>query len=102
MLLYNSFKMEVRDTNAGRRKLKFGDAVRIKDYETVREVKNRGYEFPGHFSELMERYCGKKAIIVRIEYLSEKFYRLDIDGLDWLWSEDMFDLSERHMVMESE
>ena len=103
MLLYNGFYYIARDSRVGIRKLKVGDLVRIKSLKVVREVKERGYDLPGHFNDAMEKYCGKLARILQIDIFGgDEYYRLDIDNQDWQWSEHMFDLEERHITMENE
>lgn len=103
MLIYNSGNYTVRDTEARKRKLKLGDRVKIKNLEIVKEVKNQGYDFPGHFNGLMEHYCGCYGKILDIERIGgEKYYRLDIDRLDWQWGEDMFEIEVASNLMENE
>ena len=102
MLIYSGRGL-VRDTEAGKRKIKVGDRVKIKSLEIVREVKSQGYDFPGHFGSLMEVYCGCYGKILDIERIEgEKYYRLNIDKMDWQWSEDMFELGTANNLMENE
>lgn len=102
MLIYSDRGI-VRDTEAGKRKLKVGSLVKIKSLEIVKEVKTRGYDFPGHFNSLMEYYCGLSGRIMDFEVIEgKKYYRLNIDKMDWQWSEDMFELGTLNNLMENE
>lgn len=70
-----------------------GDKVKIKSLKTVREVKEKGYDFPAHFNHTMERYCGKEAVIKATGSNTwGKCYYLDIDNGVWQWSIHMFEL----------
>ena len=71
---------------------KVGDKVVIKPLEMVEKINKKTY-FEYSFATDMYEFCGKKAIIERIEVdipeKEVKFY-LDIDRHEFMWTRHMF------------
>lgn len=79
-----------------------GDQVKIKSLKIVKEVKNRGYDFPAGFNNSMETYCGKVATVKRVGYCAwGEVYYLDIDNGIWQWTSHMFEQGNGK-IMENE
>lgn len=73
-------------------KLKVGDKIRIKSREWYDENKDyKGHvELKGEtFIYPMAEFCGKEAVIINVDSNGE--YRIDIDNLDWIWTDEMFE-----------
>lgn len=73
-----------------------GQVVTIKSIEWYLNHKNRGgnVNFPSHiltFVEDMMPYCGKMGVITLIN--CDGYYRLNIDGGRFWWTEDMLEPS---------
>lgn len=72
-------------------KYKVGDKVRIKSlewYEKYHDCYGRvGVGSESFVSDMVE-YCGKEAIVKRV---NETSYKIDIDGQYYNWSEGMFE-----------
>lgn len=74
-------------------KLKVGDRVRILNFKSVSQVKEHDWDFPGHFNDSMEAYCGRIGRITSVYEGSYKtLYRIDIDGGRWDWTVHMFEI----------
>lgn len=74
-------------------KLRVGDRVKILNFKSVSQVKERDWDFPGHFNDSMEAYCGKVGTITAAnEGFSRNLYRIDIDGGRWNWTVHMFEI----------
>lgn len=50
----------------------------------------------GARNEFMDKYCGRTATIV---YKACGYYKLDIDNLDWIWTDDMFENNNIEMFL---
>lgn len=79
-----------------------GDHVKIKSLKIVKEVKNRGYDFPAGFNNSMETYCGKVTTVRRVGFCAwGEVYSLDIDDGYWQWTSHMFEQGNGK-IMENE
>lgn len=75
-------------------KYKVGDKVKIKSFDwykssTKIDVNDIYIESDDEFFlEIMTRYCGKEAIITRVQNNS---YKIDLDYNKWNWTKGMFE-----------
>lgn len=87
-------------------KYKVGDKVRIKsiDWYNKNKDKNGWIWFP-HSSIMflldMSKFCGMTATIISEEQCLESFYKIDIGGDHWCWTDEMFDETYNENKMES-
>lgn len=79
--------------------LRIGQRVKIKPIEYFYSISNdkefRGCPSPG-FNTQMSVFCNKVAIITRIPDSYSSWYKIDLDGSYWTWSEDF--LYPIHMI----
>ena len=76
-------------------KLRVGDRVKVLNFKSVSQVKEHDWDFPGHFNDSMEAYCGKVGTITAANpsaYYDKCLYRIDIDGGRWNWTVHMFEI----------
>lgn len=82
--------------------LNIGSKVRIKNKKWYESMKNYiGIILPSDkvslvFNKEMAKYCGKIVTIIEDEMIRLdcgiiNYYRIDLDGSRWKWSDDMFD-----------
>ena len=78
---------------AERLNLKVGDRIKILNQRSVNQVKEKNWDFPGHFNKDMEEYCGKVGTITEIRPgLRCELYKIDIDHNHWNWTAHMFEI----------
>ena len=74
--------------------------LNVGDEVVIREDLHNGDDYTVYVNSTMEDYRGQKAIITAIK--NERDIRLNIDGGDWQWTEDMFMSGEEDVFVEKE
>lgn len=87
-------------------KYKVGDKVRIKSIDWYNKNKDAiGWIWFSHSSITfildMSNFCGRTATIISEKQSLESFYKIDIDGNHWCWTDEMFDETYNENKMEN-